>query len=149
MNLQIISQQYMLPILIGVCSSLATTYLKEYLNRKVFKLKRLEEKYQNFYLPFVDLYNTNVFGATNFTDFTPELQKEFYDMVTRYEYRYKDSVTYDLIYCFKSAFNMKFAPDFDQIMTYDDYVKSLNDNFNNLVTRMLDLQENAREELKY
>lgn len=144
-----ILRNFVLPFCIGVASSIATRAFSEFLNERVYKREHLKEKYENFYLPFVNLYNKNIFGATDFTDLSKELQKSFYDLVVEYEYRYRDPKTYDLIYCFKGAHNIIYSPNFDEIMTIEEYNRDLNYNFNNLVIHIFELQEEARKKLKY
>lgn len=136
MNLLFILKSFLLPIVIGSVSSLITAHIKIYHENKKYKLELLKEKNENFYLPFVNLYNKHTFGAINYTDLSQELQKEFYDLLIQYEYRYANETLSDLIYCFKGAFSAKCKEDLD-------------DSFNELVMYIFELQANQRKELGY
>ncbi|WAW15753.1 hypothetical protein [Peptostreptococcus equinus] len=143
----LLSQQYLISLIIGICSSLATTYFKDWLDRKHYKLNRLEERYFGFYLPFINLFNEHFFKANAFYYLEPEIQKAFYDLIVKCEYRFKDKKTPNLIYEFKCAYYIKDSPDFLQISSEEQYAKDLNETFINLSDYIFSAADKAHRKL--
>lgn len=137
------------PITVGVGSSLISLLWNHRKEINELKRTRLKEKYDNFYLPFIELYNNNIFGATDYTDLPQKLQKEFSTLILKCEMRYSDQKLSDCIYAYKACLYEINNDPFGIEFPVERMVHDLNEAFNELHSYIYELYFSAKSELGY
>ena len=141
------------PIVVGFGSSYLGLWWNNRQETKKNQLERLKEKYCNFYLPFVELYDSNIFGAVNFTDLSEELQEKFSLILIKNDLRYSDRKLSNLIYEYKACFTNSTSPDSLTLMVTSgskpSVLSDLNNTFNKVYDYIFDLYYSAKNELGY
>lgn len=137
------------PIVVGFGSSYLGLWWNNRQETKKNQLERLKEKYCNFYLPFVELYDSNIFGAVNFTDFSEELQEKFSLILIKNDLRYSDCKLSNLIYEYKACLKCINEDPFGIDFSVESMEEDLNNTFNKVYDYIFDLYYSAKNELGY
>lgn len=138
------------PVIVGSISAYITNKIQERSEKTKQRKDRLYEKFINFYLPFIDIYNSNVWGAYDFTDFPKELQLTFFSLVVKYENKYSDENLQELIFCFRGAYHYLFSEKYiDDLQDVNHCKDELNEAFSNLYFEIYNRLLSAKKELGY
>lgn len=137
------------PIVVGFGSSYLGLWWNNRQETKKNQLERLKEKYFNFYLPFVELYDSNIFGAVNFTDLSEELQEKFSLILIKNDLRYSDRKLSNLIYEYKACLKCINEDPLGIDFSVESMEEDLNNTFNKVYDYIFDLYYLAKNELGY
>lgn len=98
---------------ISIISLIIGYFSSRLLERHSEKYTRKSERFEKLYAPFVKMVWLHTHGAFQFSDLTPDLQRQFFELLFS-NYEYADSELKELLLRFKWVYDVPAAKDIEE-----------------------------------